>query len=454
MIFLATLVSVACYTVAIKKQSRAAKYSEIMDMVVRKALQEPTEEELFDASIKGMMNSLDEHSMYFSNKDFEVFDGELKQQFGGVGMYVDINPSNKRLTVTSPIPNSPAYDAGVQAGDIIDEISGKSTVDMTRSDAVELMRGPVNTTVKVTFLRGETQLPKTLERKMIDVPSVRGDTRNADATWNYHLEGHKEIGYIQIIQFGDRTSEEVQDVLSAIDSTTDALIVDLRNNTGGYMTAALDICNMFLDGKYKVIETRSRGGVLEREYFSKSGALYDVRKPVVFLVNRFSASASEIVSACLQDHKRIVVVGERTWGKGTVQDVIPIEKGRSALKLTVASYWRPSGENIDRVVSERKGDENWGVSPNEGFALEISEDQLFQNMRIRNQRAALLMPSNNSNSDEAKDDGDENKNGEGSESSSEDDDPNPSEIPKLGDDPVLKRAIEYLEKVLRSEIAA
>jgi carboxyl-terminal processing protease len=478
-IFLAAIVSYGCYSVAVKKQGYASKFAEVVDLVQREALHEFTDEELFDDAIGGLMGSLDEHSMYFSGRDFEEFDNDLKQQFGGVGMYVDINPANDRLTVMSPIPSSPAQRAGVRSGDIIDEIDGVSTKNMTRNDAVEKMRGPIETSVTVTFLRGDKQLERTLTRKLIPVPSVRGDRRNEDASWKYFLEGHERIGYVHVIQFGEKTSAELAGILQKLDKTTDALIVDLRNNTGGYMDSAIEVSDMFLDGKYKIIETRRRGGVLEDEYFTRKGCWYSMNKPVVFLVNRFSASASEIVSACLQDHGRAVVVGERTWGKGTVQNVIPIDRGRSALKLTVASYWRPSGENIDRSVSELRNSQDWGVKPNNGFEIKLTEEQLFDNMRMRNQRSSLLAPdakengvsgSGNSKSDDGnKSAADQNKSdGKSAGAKSGDDktsnekngndqsadDSNPNEIPPLEKDPVIKRALEYLKNRLQKNAAA
>ncbi len=433
-IFVASIASFATYSVAVTNHSYEARVTEAMEMVQRESLIEKSKEELFDAMMSGMMQSLDEHSMYFAGKDAEEFDNDLKQQFGGVGMYVDINPSNQRLTVMSPIPNTPAHEAGARTGDIIDEIDGQSTKSMTRADAVKLMRGPIDTNVNVTFLRGEERIEATLTRKMIPVPSVRGDRRNADASWNHIIDSKSKIGYVQIIQFGDKTTEELETVLNDIDSKTEALIIDLRNNTGGYMTSALEICNMFLDGKYKIIETRRRGGRLDEEYYSKRGVLYGSNKPVVVLVNRFSASASEIVSACLQDHKRAVLIGEKTYGKGTVQNVIPFDDGRAFVKLTIASYWRPSGENIDRSVSEARGDADWGVKPNNGFEIELDEDQLFQNMRTRNQRGALIAPDQNENDPNAQE--------------------NLPDVPDASEDPVMKKALEYLRKVLGKAAAA
>ena len=428
-ICVAAIVSYACYNVSIKKQTYASQFAEVVELVQNESLLERTDEELFDNAITGMMEGLDEHSAYFSGRAKEDFDNELKQQFGGVGMYVDINPADNRLTVMGPIPDSPVERAGIQSGDIIDKIDGESTVNMTRQDAVKKMRGPIDTDVRVTFLRGKDVIETSLTRQMIPIPSIRGDRRNADNSWNFHLEENERIGYVQIIQFGEQTADELKEVIAKLDKSTDALIIDLRNNTGGLMRSAIEICDQFLDPKLKIIETRRRGGVLENEFFSTDEMNYGKNKPLIVLVNRFSASASEIVAASLQDHGRAVVIGEQSWGKGTVQNVIPIDKGRGAIKLTIASYWRPSGENIDRRVSEARGSKEWGVRPSAGLAVQIDEEQLFANMRMRNQRASILAP--NAKPDE-----------------------NGYKIPKLTDDPVLKKAIEYLKKLLSAAAAA
>ena len=443
LMILAVIMSYSTYSVAIKNHRFEARVTEVMELVHEEALIETSKEDLFDAMIGGMMKSLDEHSAYFSGKDFVNFDNDLKQQFGGVGMYVDINPKDNRLTVMSPIPESPAFEAGVRTGDIIDSIDGTSTVNMSREDAVNLMRGPVDTSVDVTFLRGQTERPTTLTRKMIPVPSVRGEHRHADTSWNYMIKGEQRIAYVHLIQFGEKTTQELADILPTLDEQSDALIIDLRNNTGGYLEKALEVCNMFLDGKFKIIETRRRGGVLEEEYFSEPGVLYASGKPIVILVNRFSASASEIVAACLQDHGRALIMGEQSYGKGTVQNVIPIDQGRSAIKLTVASYWRPSGENIDRSVSQARGDKTWGVLPDRGFKIDLSEDDVFQNMRIRNQRASLFATRKDAPGQRQ-----DNKQQDPEQA------PNSIEIPEPTDDPVLKRAIEYLQKLLQNDKAA
>ena len=487
-ILIAAAVSFATYSVAVKNHGYEARVTKIMDLVQRESLLERTREELFDGMLDGMMKSLDQHSYYFANDEYKTFDDDLNQLYGGVGMYVDVNPENERLTVMTPIPGSPAFRAGVKPGDIIDKINGASTTEFDQNEAVDRMRGPIDTSVAVTFLRGDQSFTRTLTREMIPVPSLRGDRRDENANWIFTLEENPKIGYVQMIQFGDKTSDELRELLPRLDNTTDALIIDLRNNTGGYLDKALSICDMFLDGRYKILETRRRGDVLESQYFSKRGALYDNRKPIVILINRRSASASEILSACLQDHQRALVVGERSYGKGTVQNVIEIEDGRAAIKLTVANYWRPSGKNIDRDVAEARGDSSWGVEPNPGFEVELSLEQVFRNMQIRNRRGSISVPDSKLLEEIRQSEQKETLNQDAQDpdtgqrnTDQRDTDPAPgaqtdsqdtndlkqeplgnkdresddaSRVPPATEDPVLKKAIEYLNKVLGKAAAA
>jgi len=174
--------------------------------------------------------------------------------------------------------------------------------------------------------------------------------------------------------------------IQADEAEINGLIIDLRNNTGGLLDVATDICDMFLPEELLIVSTKGRGKVVLQEFSSTPQLALNPSVPICILVNRNSASASEILAGCLQDHGRAIVIGEQTWGKGTVQNVIPIRRGESALKLTTASYWRPSGKSIDRHDEISKKTNVWGIQPNEGFEIEVEEEQVFENMRQRNLR--------------------------------------------------------------------
>ena len=402
-ISLCALFSLACYSVA-SKNRYANLFAEALEVVDRESLLEIPRRELFDNAMAGMMSDLDEHSMYISGDTFRLFDEDMKQKFGGVGMYVDNDPVNGRLIVLAPIPGTPAFEAGVISGDWIKEIGGLTTEGLERSDAVRLMRGPQGEAVTVKLGRGDREWEVNMVRAAIRVPSVHGDWRQADGDWNFTLKESPNIAYLRLLQFGVMSVDEMRVSLEEIGGASDGLILDLRNNSGGLLDAAIEICDMFLGKEQLIVSTRGRKGRMIKENFSSTPPLFDPAKPMVIIVNRNSASASEIVAACLQDHGRAVIVGERSWGKGTVQNVIPIERGKSALKLTTASYWRPNGTNINRFDDEASDSGIWGVLPGQQYAVELTEEELFENARQRNMRdlQGLIGPAEEGDSEEGK----------------------------------------------------
>jgi carboxyl-terminal processing protease len=257
------------------------------------------------------------------------------------------------------------------------------------------MRGRPGDPVKLLVRHADELDPVdiTIVREVIVVQSVLGDTRREDGAWEYHLEQDPRIGYLRITTFGKHTVEELQNILA--DSPYEALLIDLRGNAGGLLNAAVETCDLFI-ATGPIVSTRGREGVVRHTYPATGQTAVESEMPIAVLVNGFSASASEIVSACLQDYGRAVVVGDRTWGKGTVQNILEMEGGQSALRLTTATYWRPSGENIHRH-KEADETEAWGVRPNEGFEVVYDEEEamrVFEDRRARdiNRRATPEEP--------------------------------------------------------------
>src|SRR6266436_3258615 len=222
-----------------------------------------------------------------------------------------------------------------------------------------------------------------MTRATIDVPSVLGDSRKADDNWDFMLDHDRKIGYIRVSSFIQNTTEELKQALADLkEQGMKALILDLRDNPGGLLSAAVEVSDLFVD-KGMIVSTKGRN-TPTKVYEAQKDALY-TDFPMVVLVNHGSASAAEIVSACLQDHKRAKVVGQRSFGKGSVQNILELEGGNSVLKLTVASYVRPSGKNIHRFKTAKESDE-WGVSPDKGLEVKLTPEQYFVYQRGRRNR--------------------------------------------------------------------
>ncbi len=386
----ALLLSVICYQKAdsayrLRYGAMANTFIHVMKEIERHYVEPVDPRELFEGSLEGMVGRLDEYSAYIPPSESTQFREGIEQQFGGIGIEVAIDQQSGLITVLSPIPGTPAWRAGLQAGDKIVGIDGEGAEGLTLEDAVRRMRGAVGTPVRVTLLRGADQrLEVELVREVIQIQSVLGDARDADGRWQFVLEEEPSVGYIRIVSFGERTLDDLRTALDVLSQrSVKGLILDLRGNAGGLLEGAVAVCDLFIK-EGRIVSTRGRDAV-DREVYQASGKTPYANLPLVVLVNRYSASASEIVAACLQDHGRAAIVGERTWGKGTVQNLIPLEGGRSLLKLTTASYWRPSNQNIHRTRNATEADA-WGVVPDEGCLVVLSDDEMRQMLEARRAR--------------------------------------------------------------------
>lgn len=375
-IFLSLIISLVCYTTSARNRY-ANTIAEAIEVVENRALIKLDRRDLFKSAMNGMLIDLDPNSSFVSDDDYLALDEDIKQEFAGVGLRVQISKQTGMLTIIRPVVNTPAQRAGLLSGDVILEIDGKSTEGVGNDQAISMIRGPKGEAVELLIQRGEAApFAVSIVRDTIPVPSVYGDTRNADGSWNFFLQSNPRIGYIRLEKFGERSTSEMQAALSQISGKVDSLILDLRSNYGGVMEAAIEISDMFLPGDKIIVSTKDREDrILDRQFSTRAKQL-DHSIPMVVMINRRSASASEIVAACLQDHKRALIVGEQSYGKGTVQHLIPIEQGRSFIKLTVASYWRPSNRNIDRTVFQPEQEDQYGVIPDEGYACDLTEEQV------------------------------------------------------------------------------
>lgn len=344
----------------------------------------------------------DRYTIYTDREGVLKMESQLKGRFPGVGIQIRRDAVRDGLLVATPIKGSPAFKAGIQAGDLITEIrlevdkDGKplpesatkvySTKGMKTDDAVKLILGKPETPVTLVVEReGKKEpIPYRLMRNYVMVETVHGYKRKENTDWSYFLDDKYKIGYVHITQFialGDDDGKErfgtATDLKRAVaemkKSGLNGLILDLRENPGGYLSSAVSICDMFV-GKQSIVTVKPRVGTV-REYKGKSAG--DNTFKMVVLVNGDSASASEIVAACLQDHGRAVIVGDRSYGKGSVQDVVDFAPTGGELKYTIARYYPPSGRNIDKLATEQDPSiKDWGVKPDYGFEVKLSPEEL------------------------------------------------------------------------------
>lgn len=374
-IIIAAVVSLVCHETAVRNRY-AATIAHAMGIIEDYYLEEIPARELFEHAMLGMVNHLDEYSDYIGPEYYQQFQQSIEQEFVGIGVIVEGPPDKEELRVVSPVYDSPAYRAGMRAGDVILQIGDTPAWSMELNQAVSRMKGPVGTAVTLLVRReGRAEpLQLVITRQRIRTRSVLGDTLLPDGQWEYFVAGEPRIGYLRVTTFGEHSQEELAELLPFRSRPIDGLILDLRGNVGGLLDAAVYTCDMFIS-EGVIVSTRGRREQDEFTFYATpSTTLFNPSIPLVVLVDRFSASAAEIVAACLQDHGRAVVVGQRTWGKGTVQNVIPLERNSSALKLTTASYWRPSGHNIHRG-REASEDDPWGVQPTEGLEVPLTDEE-------------------------------------------------------------------------------
>lgn len=378
---------VVCLACHVRANRYGQVFSFALEQVFRRSLEPISRRALLEGGLEGMMGELDDqHSLYIRPKVVEKLRQTLDAKFAGVGLEIVIDPATKQLTVASPLFGAPAYEAGVRPRDKILRIDGRSTQGLSLEDAADLMRGKPGTAVVLSVLHeGESEpVDIRIVRADIRVSTVLGDTRNPDGSWNYFLEGQDRIGYVRIHSFAEQTAEELQRVVQKLlAENMRGLVLDLRDDPGGVLQAAISVCDLFIRSGV-IVTTRFRDGAVRQSFSAtEEGTLPDF--PLAVIVNNYSASASEIVAACLQDHGRAVIVGERTFGKGTVQEIIDLPGNEGAIKVTTASYWRPSGRNINRGKNAGEQEE-WGVRPDPGYEVKVEGEALARLVRWRYER--------------------------------------------------------------------
>ena len=323
-------------------------FSDVLDTLKKEYVDDVKQDEVIDSAINGMLQSLDPYSSYMSPEAFQNMSRDTKGEFGGLG--IEITMESGLVKIITPIEGTPADKAGVQAGDYIVKIEDKQVKGMTLLDAVKLMRGKVGTSLEITVRRPEveSEIKFNITRAIIKIREVSAEVKN-------------NIGYIRLRAFNEQSHNQLIKQLKKISNKKiDGYILDLRNNPGGLLSQAIKITETFLDGG-EIVSTRGRDKNDIRIFNAKKGDKIN-NKPLIVLINQGSASASEIVSGALKDHKRAILLGEKSFGKGSVQSIIPL-KNRGGLRLTTAKYYLPSGESIhekgvepDITVKRNKND--------------------------------------------------------------------------------------------------
>ncbi|MFM7108564.1 MAG: S41 family peptidase [Planctomycetaceae bacterium] len=409
------LTTVACVAAwyARERDRGGRRVDEVLALIDAAYIEPVDGDALVAAAVDGAVATLDENSAWLRGDGQRELEAALDQRFGGVGLELAIDDRTGGLTVATPLPGGPAARAGIGAGDRVTAIDGHSTAGMALRDAVARLRGEPGAPVTLSVAPGDGATDSgdaaardvRLVREVVQVESVEGDRRLPDGTWDWWLEGEPGIALVRITGFGERTAAELEEALArvAAGQFSDAgppkplrgVVIDLRGNPGGLVTAAVDVCDLFLD-EGVIVSTRgrrqpTRDGVAtppQDVRRANAGAVL-AGVPIALLVDGMTASAAEIVAACLQDHGRARVVGSRTYGKGTVQSILPLAGG-GLLKLTTSEYLRPDGTSIDRR-RDAGADDDWGVSPDDGFAVAPTSASLERLARWRRRRDSAAM---------------------------------------------------------------
>ena len=312
-------------------------FNEVYNRVKNQYVEELTDKELVEKALNGMLQALDPHSSYMNEEVYKEMQVDTAGAFGGLG--IEITTDKSFIKIVSPIDDTPAQKAGVQAGDYITHLDGVSVIDMTLKEAIDIMRGEVGASITLTIVRGtENPFDIEIERDIIKVQSVKH--RLID-----------DIGVLRISTFNEQTTPGLKKIIEELEGSDNppiGYVLDLRNNPGGLLTESISVSDVFLE-QGEIVSIRGREKKDVKVYSAKKGDLIN-KKPLIVLINEGSASASEIVAGALQDHDRAVIMGIKSFGKGSVQTIVPIDSG--AIRLTIAKYYTPSGDSIQAVGIE------------------------------------------------------------------------------------------------------
>jgi len=354
------------YAAKDEKYKNLDTFTQVMHLIETNYVEDVENKTLVYGAIKGMLAELDPHSTFFDPDTLKEFREETQGEFGGLG--ITIGMRDKILTVIAPLEDTPAFKKGIQAGDQIIKIEGESTAGLTLHDAVKQLRGKPNTDVTITIHRKNNQKPfdVTITRDIIKISSVKSAMID-------------KIGYIRLIQFTNNISDSLAEAIKELNEKgADSFILDVRNNPGGLLSEAINVSSIFLPANKIVVFTKDRKQI-RQDYKSKIFSLKELDKPIIVLTNEGSASASEILTGALQDYERATIMGTKTYGKASVQSVIPLQDG-SAIKLTTAKYFTPNGRSIHDI----------GIEPDITVEIPKQDDADTETAEIENVEAVNM----------------------------------------------------------------
>jgi carboxyl-terminal processing protease len=378
---------------AVVEQHMPQLLDEIVRQIEQNYIQEVDRGELMETAIRAILGKLDARHGYLRTNDLEFlgadelkqFNIHLEQKVAGIGAV--LNTNDGAVVVQMPMAGSPALDAGLRAGDRIVTIDGTALPPNQLKTAVDRLRGPVGTPVTLGIKRSGAEAVQEIRlvRNTIRLPSISGDHRQPDSSWDFMLDEPRGIAYIRLGGIGQQSAAEMRTALDGLQARgMKGVIFDLRNAPGGLLDGAVAISDLFVEnGRIVTVKGRSS----EKVYDAKPEETF-TGFPIALLVNRNTASAAEIIAACLQDHHRAVVIGERTFGQGIVRSIFQLKDGVGAMKLPVAAYFRPSGKAMNRFPDSEDSDD-WGVSPDAGYEVTLTDDELKQYEKDRASRDAL-----------------------------------------------------------------
>ena len=349
---------------------------DLRSQILHNYVEKVDEDKLLNGAIKGMMAELDPYSNYFTKDELANFDRAVHGQFLGIGVEIAQDASNGNFIIVSPLEDSPALKAGIYAGDRIVKINGESTDGMSQKDLVAKMAGEPGSVLKITIVHEGEKVPVDLAiaRSVIQQHSVKGVKVDSTGNWSYWIDQEHRIAYVRITNFMENTADELDKALLPLikdqaGGGVKGIVLDLRFDPGGLLETGIEVSKRFLDSGV-IVSAGKPGAKMDLVVEATKEKTYP-RMPLVVLINEYSASASEIVAGALKDHKRAVLIGARSFGKGSVQSLINLDNGNAALKLTTQYYYLPSGKNIMR----KKDATEWGVEPDAAFNIPLTTEE-------------------------------------------------------------------------------